>query len=364
MKILILSNSTLGLLSFRKELLEKLVENGCCVTISVPEDNRNSELVDLGCKINVVKNLSRRGTNPIKDLNLLLEYKRLLKKEKPEITLTYTIKPNIYGGIACACYNIPLIANITGLGTAVENSGILQKLTLTLYRYAMRHASCIFFQNIANRVFFEDHNIRNQHHRLIPGSGVNLSKYSYKSYPSGAKIKFIYISRLMRQKGIDDYFAAAKYFMSVYDNLEFHVLGACEEDYSEVLNKLSLDGIIKYHGLQNDVRPYLTESACLVHPTFYPEGMSNVILEAAATGRPVITTRRHGCMEAIDDGITGYLFNERDTQGLINCIEKFLDLSQEQRAEMGRKARQKVEAEFDRRTVINAYLEEIQNNSK
>lgn len=359
MKILILANNDIGLLSFRQEVVNTLLDKGYEVTISLPKGHRIDEIKALGCDVNIAK-ISRRGMNPIEDLKLLKSYLNLMRKEKPDVVLTYTIKPNIYGGMACAIKGIPYIVNITGLGSAVENPGILQTLTVNMYRLAMRKAKCIFFQNEGNRNFFKSKNIRNDIHRIIPGSGANIKKFQPAEYQSSGPIKFLFISRLMKEKGIEEYFAAAKYFRSIRNDVEFHILGACEEDYTAQLKALESDGVVIYHGMQNDVRPFLSECSCLIHPTFYPEGMSNVILEAASTGRPVITTRRHGCMEAIDDGVTGFLFEEKDTQGLINQIEKFLSMSVVERAEMGRRARVKMEREFDRQIVVDAYLEEIE----
>lgn len=358
MKVLILANNDIGLLSFREEVVTALINKGYEVTVSVPQGNRIDDIKALDCKVDISK-ISRRGMNPIEDLKLLKYYISLIKKKSPDVVLTYTIKPNIYGGLACAIKGIPYIVNITGLGTAVENPGILQTLTVNMYRLAMRKAKCIFFQNEGNRNFFKSKNIRNDIHRIIPGSGANIKRFQPTDYPSTGPIKFLFISRLMKEKGIEEYFAAAQYFRRIRNDVEFHILGDCEEDYTTQLKALESDGVVIYHGQQNDVRPFLSEGSCLIHPTFYPEGMSNVILEAASTARPVITTLRHGCMEAVDDGVTGFLFKERDTQGLIAQIDKFLDMPIEARAEMGRKARSKMEREFDRQIVVDAYLDEI-----
>ena len=359
MKILILANSGDGLLSFRKELIEALIKRGHNITVSLPQGNRLEEISALGCCIDLAK-INRRGTNPIADFNLFRYYKKLLNRLNPDVVLTYTIKPNIYGGLACAMKNIPYIVNITGLGSAVENPGILQRLTVNLYRVAMRKANCIFFQNKGNQGFFEQKKINSNVHRLIPGSGVNLNKFTVVPYPATGLVKFLYISRIMKEKGIEEYFAAAQNFRNLREDVEFHILGTYEENYASQLQVLADEGTVIYHGQQKDIRPYLSESSCLIHPTFYPEGMSNVILEAASSGRPVITTRRHGCMEAVNDGETGFLFAERDTNGLLDAINKFLALTIEQRAEMGSKARLKMEKEFDRNIVVNAYLEEIE----
>lgn len=361
MKILILANKDSGLLSFREEVVSAFVSAGNDVVVSIPKGDRISEIESLGCRV-VITNFERKGTNPINDLKLLNRYLSILSKERPDVVLTYTIKPNIYGGIACRIKKIPYIVNITGLGTSVENPGILQKLTTTLYKIAMKRAKCIFFQNEGNRLFFEKRHINKKAHHLIPGSGVNLSKFTPMIYPKHNKIVFLFISRIMKEKGIEEYLAAAKFFTAKRKDVEFHILGSCEEKYFDELTLLDRKGVVKYYGGQKDVRPYIAEADCLVHPTFYPEGMSNVVLEASASARPVITTRRHGCMEAVEDGVTGYLFPERDTAALIATIERFLALPAEARAEMGKKARQKMEREFDRQIVIDAYLSEVEKS--
>lgn len=363
MKVIILANSAGGLLSFRQELLTTLIQKGYEVIVCLPKKDRNEEVEALGCKVRIIP-IDRRGTNPLKDFNLLMSYIKLIRTEKPEVVLTYTIKPNIYGGLACRLLKIPYIANITGLGSAVENPGLLQKLTLNLYKSALKNAACIFFQNTGNQELFIKNKINLPAHRLIPGSGANITKFHYQSYPVGEKTRFLFISRLMKEKGIEEYFAAAEYFSKLRSDLEFGILGNCEENYIQRLQELQENGIIKYYGVQKDVRPYIAEASCLIHPTFYPEGMSNVILEAASTGRPVIATNRHGCMEAVENGKTGFLFPERDTDALIECINKFLELSREERETMGKLGRKKMENEFNRRIVIDAYMNEIEKVSK
>lgn len=359
MKVLILVNSDVGLLSFRQELIVALISKGYEVVVSLPAGNRVDEIKSLGCKVDIAR-INRRGMNPAEDFKLLMYYLALLKRETPDVVLTYTIKPNIYGGLACVIKGLPYIVNITGLGSAVERPGMLQKITVNMYKIAMCRASCIFFQNEGNRKFFESKNIsKGMIERVIPGSGANLIKFQPKQYPTFGPVRFLFISRLMKEKGIEEFFEAASHFRKNRNDVEFHILGDCEEDYNARLKELENDGVVIYHGMQKDVRPYLAESSCLIHPTFYPEGMSNVVLEAASSARPVITTRRHGCMEAIDDHVTGFLIEERDTDGLIKAIDIFMSLSVEERAEMGKKARVKMEKEFDRQIVVNAYIEEI-----
>lgn len=360
MKILILANNDIGLYNFRKELIEKIIQKNNNVYISLPNGERVKDLIELGCNF-VETNIDRRGTNPLKDIKLIMKYKKIIKKINPDIVLSYTIKPNIYGGIVCRIKKVPYICNITGLGTATENKSIIQKLVFTLYKIALKDVKCCFVQNSENLQFLIDNKLVDKMKcKLIPGSGVNLEHFKILQYPSeNENVKFLFISRIMREKGIEQYLEAAKYIKGKYNNTEFHILGFCEQEYEEKLKKMTDEGIINYHGLQKDIIPFLREGSCLIHPSYYPEGMSNVLLEASASARPVITTNRSGCREIVEDGKTGYIIEIRNSKQLIEKIEEFLKLSNEQRRQMGREARKKVENEFDRNIVINKYMKEI-----
>lgn len=358
MKILILANNDIGLYKFRKELIEELIKANK-VYICLPVGEFIEPLEKLGCEFVPCTLLDRRGTNPLKDLELLRFYKQLIKQINPDAVLTYTIKPNVYGGIACASLKVPYIANITGLGTAVENGGILQKIALMLYRYGLRRAKKVFFQNAENQMFFVDHRIVTDKYELLPGSGVNLETFSVIEYPSEDTIEFAFISRIMRQKGINQYLEAAQYIKAKYPHTIFHVCGFCEENYIDKLKNLSADDTIIYHGMINDVREILKSVHCTVHPTYYPEGLSNVLLESCACARPIITTNRSGCREVVEDEVNGLIVREKDSGDLIEIIEKFLAISYEGRKKMGLLGRAKVEKEFDRKIVVKKYLKEI-----
>ncbi|CAG9606596.1 glycosyltransferase family 4 protein [Pseudoneobacillus rhizosphaerae] len=356
-RILILANNDIGLYKFRKELIEVLVKSNE-VYVSLPNGNFISKLTELGCKF-IETPISRRGTNPVADLKLLLKYNTIIKKIKPDVVLTFTIKPNVFGGMACSINNIPYISNITGLGTAVENGGILQRITLFLYKISLKKAKCIFFQNIENQDFFKERNIIRGKYRLIPGSGVNLDYFSLLEYPPDNKIQFLFVSRVMKEKGIDQYLKAAEYIKNKYAYTVFHILGYCEQNYENKLKEAQDKKIIEYHGMQNDVIKFYRNSHCTIHPTYYPEGMSNVLLESASCGRPIITTNRSGCREIIDDGVNGYIVEQQNSEDLINKIEKFIELDYLEKKQMGLEGRKKVEKEFDRKLVITAYLDEI-----
>lgn len=360
-RVLVLTNSIDGLFCFRKEVVQAYLDMGCEVFISCPIQIGLPKLqafVDMGCEI-IETEFNRKGTNPIADLRLMLKYRRIIKRISPDLVLSYTIKPNLYGGMACAVWGVPQLANVTGLGAAVEYPGILRLLTINLYRIGLKKTKTIFFQNEDNLHFFLRHKIVRGRYRLIPGSGVNLSYHSFVPYPSDREsIRFIFIARIRKEKGIEEYLYAAKVIQSLFPNTEFHIVGNCEDDYFGQISEMQKCGVVIYHGYQEDVRPLLANIHCTIHPTFYPEGMSNVLLESCAAGRPVITTNRAGCKEIVDDGVNGFLINQQDKLDLVEKVKKFIALPYEEKRQMGLNARKKVEKEFDRKIVIKAYMEE------
>lgn len=358
MKIALIGNSDLCIYAYRYELVKKLLSDGHSVSILSPDGDFITELKNMGCD-HYETPLNRHGTNPVQDLKLLKLYKSILKQIGPDYVFTYTIKPNIYGAMACKKLNIPCIANITGLGTAVENGGLMQKVTTALYKIAFKKVQTIFFQNAENRQFFADRKIYVDKHKQLPGSGVNLERFIPFAFPKTDTVDFVFISRLMREKGIDQYLDAAKYIKEKYPYTRFHICGFCEKEYEKQMEILKESDTVIYHGMVKDITTVLKDVHCVVHPTYYPEGLSNVLLEACACARPIITTDRAGCREVVEDGINGFVVKQKDSEDLIRQIEKFLALSNDERYRMGLNGRAKVEKEFDRNIVINAYLREI-----
>lgn len=358
-KVLILTNNDGGLYLFRNEVIERLLQEHE-VVLGLPNGKYRKHFVDMGCEYIPIA-FNRHNTNPFKDLRLLNTYKKLIRQIKPDVVLTYTIKPNVYGGLACRITKTPQIANITGLGTAVENGGLMQKITVFLYKIGLKKAKTVFFQNTENQSFMLKHGIVKNNCDLLPGSGVNLQHFFPIEYPSGKRLEFVFIGRIMKEKGINQYFEAAQYIKKKYPDTVFHVCGTCEEDYTEKLKKLSDDGYIIYHGSVSDIRVILKDVSCTIHPTYYPEGLSNVLLESSACARPIITTDRPGCREVIENGKNGYIVRQKDSKDLIEKIEKFITLPWEEKRQMGLYGRAKVEREFDRDIVIEKYMKEIKD---
>ncbi len=359
--VMVLANDTTYTFNLRREILMELVKQGYKVTIVSEVLKHQEALENLGCRL-IDITAGRHGTNPLQDVALLLKYIKILRAEKPDVVLSYNIKPNVYGGMACRMTHTRYIPNITGLGTAVEYPGKMQKLTTKLYKWGTYGADCIFFQNSENLQFFTDKKMlsKKSKTRLLPGSGVALDQHPLMEYPKSETIDFLYVARILKEKGIDLYLEAAKYIHAKHPETVFHVCGGCDDkNYLEVLQQTEKEGYIRYHGEQKDMKPWFEKCACLVHPSYYPEGMSNVLLEAAASGRPVIATDRAGCRETVDDGVSGFVIPIKDQAALNEALDKFMAMSWDQHKEMGLNGRAKVEREFDRMIVVERYLEEL-----
>lgn len=357
--VVMITNDTTFAYNLRREVLERLVQEGYRVTLIAEHLSRVEELSSTGCNLIDVKT-GRRGTSILKDLHLFLTYFDVLRKSRPDIVLSNNIKPNVYAGIVCRLLKLRYIPNITGLGTPVENPGPLQKLTTFLYKIGVGGAETVLFQNSENVQFFKDRNMLSAKSKdvLLPGSGVNLQSHPLLDYPKEGKVHFLFIARVMKEKGIDLFLAAARKYHS--ENCVFEVVGGCDdENYLKILKDAQEQNIIVYHGLQKDVTPFFERCSCFLYPSYYPEGMSNVLLEAAASGRPVIAADRSGCRETVDDGVSGYIVPVNDEEAVLNAVEKFLSLSWEERRAMGLAGRAKVEQEFDREIVVRMCMEEL-----
>ncbi len=356
-KVLILANNDVGLYKFRKELIEELCKKNK-VIISLPYGDLVEDLKKLGCKY-IRQEFNRRGTNPLEDIEQMIGYVELIKKVRPDVVLSYTIKPNVYGGLACQLTRTPYIANVTGLGTSIENGGVMQLLTTNLYKAGLRKASCVFFQNSSNHKLFKHKKLVKGHTHVIPGSGVNTEFHNYEDYPDETDdIRFLFVGRIMKDKGIEELLAAMKALHSDYPNITLDIVGGYDEDYSDTLDKAAAGGYVRYHGRQEEVHDFYKNCHCVVLPSYH-EGMANVLLEGASTGRPVVATNIPGCKETFNEEKTGFGCKVKDAKSLENAMRKFLSLSHEEKAQMGLAGREKVKKEFDRSIIVNAYLDEI-----
>lgn len=358
MKILILANNDIGLYQFRKELIQEFLKKNT-VFISLPYGEMIEPLKELGCFF-INTPLDRRGINPIKDLRLLRHYLKILKEEMPDLVVTYTIKPNIYGGVACRLKKVPYAVNITGLGTAFQKNSWLRRIVIWMYKAGLKSAKVTFFENEENRqIFIRERILKMEKTCLLNGAGVNLEYYQVAEYPpeSGAT-KFLFVGRIMKEKGIDELFIAAKKMISDGYHIELGVLGEFEEDYSYIIQQYINEGWLHYYGYQKDVRPFIAQAHCFVLPSWH-EGMANTNLECAAMGRPIITSNIHGCLEAVNDESSGFLCEKQNVKSLYNAMRKFTNLSYESRKSMGLAGRKHMEKNFDKCLIVKKTIEEL-----
>ena len=351
MKILILANIDIGLYRFRRELIAKLLEEHK-VSISLPDGDLVRPLEKMGCQF-IDTPVDRRGINPVTDLKLFFRYLGLLRREKPDMTITYTIKPNVYGGMACRLLGRPYAINVTGLGTAFQKPGALRKLVVLLYKLALKKAKVVFFENVGNmETLLAENIVRREQCVVLNGAGINLEHFACASYPGGQEtVRFLFIGRVMAEKGVDELFAAMERLRSDGVSCTLDVLGFFEDDYRDRIRAAEQAGWLKYHGQQKDVRPFIEQAHCFVLPSWH-EGMANTNLECAAMGRPVITSRIHGCMEAVIEGESGLLCEAKNADSLYRAMKEFCGLSRQEREKMGLAGRRHMEEVFDKNKVV------------
>ena len=350
-KILILTNHSYMLYRFRLELIQALMKSHE-VVLSMPFVGHEEDFQALGLRC-IETDIDRRGINPATDLRLFHTYQRLLKEEKPDLVITYSIKPNIYGGLACRIAGVPYGANGQGLGTAFQRKGLAQFVTV-LYKLALGKARTVFFENRENAEEFCRRRILSaEKETILPGAGINLEHYPYVPYPENDAIHFLYLGRIMKEKGMDELFAAMRRLREKFGaGMVLDIVGFFDDEgYKAQVDQLVAEGIAVYHGFQSDPLPYYAAADCVVLPSYH-EGMSNVLLEAAATGRPVITSDIPGCREAVEDGKTGLLCKARDCASLYEQMARMAETSPAERQAMGQAAHEKMLREFDKRLVV------------
>ena len=365
--IALLTNNDDDVYCFRKELIEAILAAGYQVLISCPYGEKFELMKDIPY-IYDDPAIDRRGTNVVNDGKLFLHYRKLFKEHRPAVVLAYTAKPNVYASLAAHMLHIPVINNLTGFGSVLNQGKLKKKFIMTLFRMAYRRSSCLMFQNETNMNVAKEMGMIQGEYHLIPGSGVNTERYPLQPYPrggnglTGAPVVFNYIGRVLHDKGVDDYIEAAKRIKKNYPNTEFNILGfiePTESHYEQDLKELEAAGIVYYRGSQKDIKPYLARAHATIHPSTYGEGMSNVLLESASSGRPLITTDNPGCRETVVGGVTGFIYPGGDVKRLTETIKRFLSMPSEERQKMGEAGRDYVKKNFSRSIVIEAYLKKI-----
>ncbi len=306
--------------------------------------------------------VDRKGLNPIAELFLLSRLRLLLRRLRPSAYIGFTIKPNIYGALAASTLGIPVIANVSGLGTTFIRPGVLQRIVTNLYRVAFRRA-VVFFENADDRqLFIERKIVRAENARLVPGSGIDLDRFAAAELPS-EEIIFLLIARLIGDKGVQEFVDAARALRPRMPNLRFQLLGGIDEGNRTSIQQPELDawveeGVIEYLGETDDVRPFIASASAVVLPS-YREGLPRSLLEGAAMARPLIATDVPGCRDVVEEGVNGFLCEPRDPASLADAMERLGSLPEQQRSSMGAASRRKVQEQFSEALVVRAYLDAL-----
>jgi len=363
LKIALVANSSWYLHNFRPTLMDALQQEGHEVVAVAPEDAYSRKLVEAGFVHHHVP-LDQKSLNPIGALQSILHLRRLFRKERIDTVLSFTPKGNIYSGLAIADPSVTFVANLSGLGRAFSKDSRVLGVTMVAFKWAFLRATAVLFQNgddlrlLVNRGIVDAAKARR-----VPGSGVNLRKFSFRNSTrsrDGESLEFLFVGRMLWEKGIGEYVRAARSLKARYPRVRFRALGPLEPGQAgvsqETIDAWTGEGVIEYLGVEEDVRPTMEAADCIVLPSYYREGVPRSLLEAAALGRPVITTNMAGCRDAVCDGATGYLCGPRDVEDLISTLEKFIMLPLHERVEMGRRGRAKMELEFDEAFVIDQYM--------
>ena len=361
MHVVLTGNTGFTIATYRAGLIKALIADGHALTVLASPDDYSKKLVEMGCRF-VPLNMKRNGTNPFSEAQLLTSFYRNLRRLKPDFVLSYTIKNNIYAGLACGRLGISFAPNVTGLGPAFADGGPLNRIIRNLYRFAFRKAQRVFFQNAHDRaVFLEGRLVLEDRSWLLPGSGVNLAQFSSSLLPeSHDPVRFLLIARMLRDKGVGHFAEAARKVKAEYPNTQFQLLGPLDLDSKTAISKEEIatwvsEGIISYLGSISDVRPALRQAHCVVLPSFYHEGTPRSLLEAAAVARPLISTDMPGCRDTLIPGTSGFLVQPQQTEDLANAMLQFMDLSPNDRQAMGQAGRLLMEKKYDERFVIDAY---------
>lgn len=365
-KIVISINAAWNIVNFRLGLVGALRQAGFDVIAVAPPDRHCARLHEAGISYEPLA-IDKKGLSPLKDLQLLARYWRLLRRLKPDLFLGYTAKPNVYGSLAAHALGIPVINNVSGLGTAFIRGGLLSRIVSFLYRIAFRRSATIFFQNDEDRaLFLAKKLVRPAQARLLPGSGIDVGRFR-PGTPQGSgdgRCTFLLIARLLWDKGVGEYVEAARRVRASFPGARFQLLGFLDVENRTAVSREDVDGWVKeglidYLGEAEDVRPFIAAADCVVLPS-YREGLPRTLLEAAAMAKPLIATDVPGCRQVVEPGVNGLLCEVRDAESLAAAMIEMIRAPQSLRAQWGAAARALVEQAFDERIVIQRYLELIE----
>ncbi|MGK7391855.1 MAG: glycosyltransferase family 4 protein [Candidatus Cyclobacteriaceae bacterium M2_1C_046] len=363
MRIAIVLNTSWNIYNFRMGLIQKLLEEGHEVHVIAPKDEYSCKLIEAGCIYHKVR-MDSRGANPIKDAALIAELFLIYKKVKPVTILHFTIKPNVYGSIAAALLNIPVVNNVCGLGTVFLKQNIISRIAEILYKVSFRTPRKVYFQNAHDKELFINRNlIRKEKTDILPGSGINLNHFLPKAFHRNKEFSFLMMSRLIYDKGVTEYIEAARLLREEGIDAKFKILGAIDEKHkrgikADIIQEWIDEGVIEYLGTTEDVRGYISSADCIVLPS-YREGTPRTLLEAASSAKPIVTTDVPGCNNVVENGFNGYLCKMKDARDLADKMKLILMQNDSVLETFGRNGRQKMESQFSEDLVISSYIKTV-----
>lgn len=367
MHVILTGNTTFKLANFRHGLIRQLIKFGHRVTIVAPPDSYVEQVVDMGCHFVPIK-MERNGTSIISEAILLKNVYLTIRSLNPDAVFSYTIKNNLYFGICCRLFGKPFFPNVTGLGPAFNERGALSTAIRFMYRQSFKKAKKVFFQNSSDLETFLELGIsQNNQAHLLPGSGVDLDKFIMRKFPEkkeGDEIVFLLVARMLWEKGVGIFADAAREVKRIYPNFRFVLLGPVDADskssipYEKIKDWVE-KGYVEYNGSTKNVLPHLYAADCVVLPSYYREGTPRSLLEAGATGLPIITTDMPGCRDVVKDGVNGYLIKPNDIKELSDALIRFALLDPHARQEMGNCSRDLIESRYDEKIVISSYISEL-----
>lgn len=365
-KVILSVNTSWNVVNFRSGLIKALRSCGYEVSVVAPKDDHSTKVTDLGCRYIAIE-MDNSGMSPFRDLQLAWSYWRIIRQERPSVFIGFTIKPNIFGSASAHLNGVPVINNISGLGTAFVRGGFLRKIVQSLYRFALFRSRWVFFQNDDDRVLFVDEGIvREEQTLLLPGSGVNLEHFSpsVDEAPRLNGVVFILVARLLWDKGVGEFVEAARLVREKVPTARFQLLGFLDVENRTAVPRKSLEqwvdeGLVEYLGSTDDVRPFLQAADCVVLPS-YREGTPRSLLEGGAMAKPLIATNVPGCKEVVDHAENGFLCRPKDAEDLASKMVEFAAMDYPSRISMGQKSRRKIEKQFSETIVIERYLSAIQ----
>ena len=365
-RIMLSVNSSWNIINFRRGVIRGLIEADYHITIVAPRDEYTEQIAPLGANYSELP-MAQQGMSIIQDCRLFVHYLSCFKKFRPDVYVSYTTKPNIYGSLAARLFGVPAVNNIAGLGNVFVRGGLLRSIVKQLYRLALAKSSCVFFQNVEDRNYFIDERlVQESQADLLPGSGVSLDEFKQSEYVyrTGDKMKFLFVGRLLKDKGVIELVEAARIVKSHYPSIKVSLLGFVGVENPSALSQEEVDAwvaedVIEYHGACDDVRPYLRSADCVILPSAYKEGTPRSLIEAGAIGIPLIATDIPGCRDIVNHGVNGYLCKAKSHRSVASAMIKMIRLSYGQRLAMANASRSKIVEGYDEKVVVKKYLQAV-----